>query len=42
MMISNVVLHSLPVGYRFDLAAGVRIAAPALRSIAAREAGLSE
>jgi cyanophycinase len=33
IMISNVVLHSLPVGYRFDLRRRVRIAAPALRSL---------
>ena len=28
IMISNVVLHSLPVGYRFDLRRRVRVAAP--------------
>ncbi len=33
IMISNVVLHSLPVGYRFDLRRRVRIAAPALRAL---------
>jgi len=38
LMISNVVMHSLPAGYRFDLRRRVRIATPALRSLAAREA----
>ncbi len=33
LMISNVVMHSLPAGYRFDLRRRVRIATPALRSI---------
>jgi len=33
IMISSVVLHSLPVGYRFDLRRRVRIAAPALRAL---------
>jgi cyanophycinase len=33
IMISNVVLHSLPVGYRFDLRRRVRIASPALRAL---------
>ena len=33
IMISNVVLHSLPVGYRFDLRRRIRIAAPALRAL---------
>jgi cyanophycinase len=33
IMISNVVLHSLPVGYRFDLRRRARIAAPALRAL---------
>jgi hypothetical protein len=37
-MISNVVMHSLPAGYRFDLRRRVRIAQPALRSIEAIEA----
>ena len=37
LMISNVVMHSLPAGYRFDLRRRVRIATPALRSIAAGE-----
>jgi cyanophycinase len=35
LMISNVVMHSLPAGYRFDLRRRVRIATPALRSVAA-------
>jgi cyanophycinase len=38
LMISNVVMHSLPAGYRFDLRRRVRIAQPALRSIEAIEA----
>src|SRR4029078_10539005 len=33
LMISNVVLHSLPAGYRFDLHRRERIAAPALHAI---------
>ncbi len=33
IMISNVVLHSLPVGYRFDLRRRSRVAAPALRAL---------
>ena len=33
IMISNVVLHSLPVGYRFDLRRRVRVAAPILRAL---------
>lgn len=33
LMISNVVLHSLPAGYRFDLRRRVRVTAPALRAI---------
>jgi cyanophycinase len=37
LMISNVVMHSLPAGYRFDLRRRIRIATPALRSIAAGE-----
>lgn len=35
LMISNVVLHSLPAGYRFDLARRVRVAAPLLRAVEA-------
>lgn len=37
LMISNVVMHSLPGGYRFDLRRRVRIATPPLRSIAGGE-----
>jgi cyanophycinase len=37
LMISNVVMHSLPAGYRFDLRRRVRIATPALRSLAGGE-----
>lgn len=33
LMISNVVLHSLPSGYRFDLRRRMRVAAPILRSL---------
>jgi cyanophycinase len=33
LMISNVVLHSLPAGYRFDLRRRMRVAAPMLRAI---------
>jgi cyanophycinase len=38
LMISNVVLHSLPAGYRFDLRQRRRLAAPALRAVPAGEA----
>jgi cyanophycinase len=38
LMISNVVLHSLPAGYRFDLRRRHRIAGPALRAVAGGEA----
>ena len=38
LMISNVVLHSLPAGYRFDLRRRIRIAAPALRALPGIEA----
>jgi cyanophycinase len=41
VMISNVVLHSLPAGYRFDLVKRRRIAAPALRSLGGVEAASS-
>jgi cyanophycinase len=41
IMISNVVLHSLPAGYRFDLRRRSRIATPALRTIGGREAAAS-
>jgi cyanophycinase len=37
LMISNVVMHSLPAGYRFDLRRRVRIATPPLRSLAGGE-----
>jgi len=37
LMISNVVMHSLPAGYRFDLRRRVRIATPALRAVPAGE-----
>ncbi len=37
LMISNVVMHSLPAGYRFDLRRRARIATPALRSLGAGE-----
>jgi cyanophycinase len=33
LMISNVVLHSLPAGYRFDLNRRVRVAGPILRAL---------
>jgi cyanophycinase len=33
IMISNVVLHSLPAGYRFDLRRRVRLATPMLRAL---------
>jgi cyanophycinase len=38
LMVSNVVMHSLPAGYRFDLGRRVRIATPKLRSIVGGEA----
>jgi len=38
LMISGVVLHSLPAGYRFDLRRRHRVAAPALRAISGGEA----
>ncbi len=37
LMISNVVMHSLPAGYRFDLRRRVRVVTPALRSLATGE-----
>jgi hypothetical protein len=40
-MISNVVLHSLPAGYRFDLARRERVIAPALRGRTGVEAASS-
>jgi cyanophycinase len=33
LMISNVVLHSLPSGYRFDLERRLRVPAPVLRAL---------
>jgi cyanophycinase len=33
IMVSNVVLHSLPAGYRFDLHRRVRLATPVLRPV---------
>jgi cyanophycinase len=41
LMISNVVLHSLPAGYRFDLRRRIRVATPALRALAGGEAAAS-
>jgi cyanophycinase len=41
IMISNVVLHSLPAGYRFDLRARSRVAAPTLRAVGGGEAASS-
>jgi len=38
IMITNVVLHSLPAGYRFDLRRRHRVAAPALRAVSGGEA----
>jgi cyanophycinase len=38
VMVSNVILHSLPAGYRFDLRRRKRIATPALRALAGGEA----
>jgi cyanophycinase len=41
LMISGVVLHSLPAGYRFDLRRRTRVAAPVLRAIEGGEAASS-
>jgi len=41
IMLSNVVLHSLPAGYRFDLRTRRRIDLPVLRAVAAGEAASS-
>jgi cyanophycinase len=41
LMISNVVLHSLPAGYRFDLQRRHRVATPALHAIQGGEAASS-
>jgi cyanophycinase len=38
LMISNVVLHSLPAGYKFDLRRRHRVAAPPLRAVSGGEA----
>ncbi len=38
LMISNVVLHSLPAGYRFDLEGRQRLTAPVLRALDSEEA----
>ncbi len=38
LMISNVVLHSLPAGYKFDLRRRHRVAGPALRAVSGGEA----
>ncbi len=39
LMISNVVLHSLPGGYRFDIRRRVRVASPVLRALEPSEQG---
>jgi cyanophycinase len=41
IMISNVILHSLPAGYRFDLRARARVGLPSLRALAKGEAASS-
>ncbi len=41
IMITNVILHSLPAGYQFDLRARSRVAAPTLRAVAGGEAASS-
>jgi cyanophycinase len=41
LMISGVVLHSLPAGYRIDLRRRTRVAAPVLRAIEGGEAASS-
>jgi cyanophycinase len=41
LMISGVVLHSLPAGYRFDLRSRQRVATPALHALPGREAASS-
>ncbi len=41
LMIGNVVLHSLPTGYRFDLRRRTRIASPVLRALPGGEAAAS-
>jgi cyanophycinase len=41
LMISGVVLHSLPAGYRFDLRRRHRIATPSLHAVRGGEAASS-
>jgi cyanophycinase len=41
LMISNVVLHALPAGYRFDLRRRHRVANPGLKAIQGGEAASS-
>lgn len=41
LMISNVVLHSLPAGYRFDLRRRIRVATPQLHALQGGEAASS-
>jgi cyanophycinase len=41
IMISNVILHSLPAGHRFDLRARASVAAPTLHAVAGGEAASS-
>ncbi|MHB8458913.1 MAG: cyanophycinase [Candidatus Limnocylindrales bacterium] len=41
IMVGNVILHSLPAGYRFDLRTRRRVDVPVLRAIAAGEAASS-
>jgi cyanophycinase len=41
ILLSNVILHSLPAGYRFDLRARQRVASPTLRALAGGEAASS-
>ncbi len=40
-MLSNVVLHSLPAGYRFDLRGAIASRVPPLRIVASGEAASS-
>jgi len=41
LMISNVILHSLPSGYQFDLRRRQRLATPSLHAISGGEAASS-
>ena len=41
LMISNVVLHALPAGYRFDLRRRHRVASPGLKALQGGEAASS-